>query len=143
MYTLTGNRHEPGRKNLYRDYVDASPEAKAAAAMRKGFLSEEEMRATEPEDEVQRALFRAARSGNAIGTIERLRKTLQRYEEQHLDTMIFVAQAGDRKHDHIMESIERFGKELLPEFKERHETEHRRWREEQLAGVEYPINSTI
>jgi alkanesulfonate monooxygenase SsuD/methylene tetrahydromethanopterin reductase-like flavin-dependent oxidoreductase (luciferase family) len=140
---LTGNRHEPGRKNLYRDYVDASPEAKAAAAMRKGFLSEEEMRAEEPEDEVQRALYRAARSGNAIGTIERLRKTLRRYEEQHLDTMIFVAQAGDRKHDHIMESIERFGKELLPEFKERHETEHRRWRNEQLAGVEYPINSTI
>ena len=36
--------------------------------------------------------------------------------------MIFVAQAGDRKHEHIMESIETFGREVLPEFKERHET---------------------
>jgi hypothetical protein len=72
-----------------------------------------------------------------------VRKNLMRYEEQHLDTVIFVAQAGDRKHEHIMESIERFGKEVLPDFKERHETIHRKWRNEQLAGVEHPINSSI
>ena len=140
---LTGAKHTPGRKNVYRDYVDASPEARAQRRQRRGFLSENEIRAGEPDDEVQRALYRAARSGSAIGSIERLRGTLQRYEEQHLDTMIFVAQAGDRKHEHIMEAIEKFGKELLPEFKERHETVHRAWREEQLRGVEFPINSSI
>ena len=140
---LTGGRHTPGRKNLYRDYVDASPEGRAQRAQRRGFLSEGEIRKQEPKDEVQRALYRAARSGTAIGSIERLRKTLKRYEEQHLDTLIFVAQAGDRKHEHIMESIERFGKELIPEFAERHEKEHRKWRDEQLQGVEFEINSSV
>ena len=72
-----------------------------------------------------------------------MRANLITYEEQHLDTLIFVAQAGDRKHEHIMESLERFGKEVLPDFKERHETVHRKWREEQLDGVDLPINSSI
>ena len=92
---------------------------------------------------MQRALCRAARSDNAIGTVDSVRETLKLYEDQHLDTMIFVAQAGDRKHEHIMESIQEFGTKVLPEFKERHETVHRSWRDEQLAGVEFPINSSI
>jgi hypothetical protein len=32
---------------------------------------------------------------------------------------------------------------VMPEFKERHETEHRPWRRQQLAGVEHPVNSSI
>lgn len=141
----TGGRHTPGRRNIYRDYVNASSEAEAVVATqtRQGFLTDREIAAGEPQDEVQKALYRAARSGNAIGTTKRLRETLKRYEDQHLDTMIFVAQAGDRRHEHIMESIETFGKELLPEFKERHEQVHRAWRAEQLRGVDFPINSSI
>jgi alkanesulfonate monooxygenase SsuD/methylene tetrahydromethanopterin reductase-like flavin-dependent oxidoreductase (luciferase family) len=140
----TGSKHPPGAVNLYRAYKDASSEGEAQERVQRGgFLTEEELRRGEPQDEVQRALFRAARSGNAIGTSKRLRETLRKYEEQHLDVMIFVAQAGDRQHEHIMESIETFGRELLPEFKERHETEHRRWRERQLAGIEFPVNSSI
>jgi alkanesulfonate monooxygenase SsuD/methylene tetrahydromethanopterin reductase-like flavin-dependent oxidoreductase (luciferase family) len=140
----TGGKHQPGTQNLYRQYRDSSEEGEAEARVaRSGFLTETEIREDEPEDEVQRALYRAARTGNAIGTLDRVRETLKRYEEQHLDTMIFVAQAGDRKHEHIMESIQEFGTKVLPEFKERHETVHRKWREEQLAGVEFPINSSI
>ena len=108
-----------------------------------GFVEEAELRRTEPGEEVQRALYRAARAQGSIGTVERVREHLKRYEEQHLDVLIFVAQSGDRKHEHIMESIERFGKEVLPEFKDRHETVHRKWRSEQLAGVEFPIHSSI
>lgn len=140
----TGGKHQPGTQNLYRQYRDTSDEGAAEArAARSGFLTEAQIREGEPQDEVQRALYRAARSGNAIGTVDTVRETLKKYEEQHLDTMIFVAQAGDRKHEHIMESIQEFGTKVLPEFKERHETEHRKWREEQLAGVEFPINSSI
>ncbi len=94
-------------------------------------------------DEVQKALYRAARSGNAIGTTESLRKALAKYDEKHLDVMIFVAQCGDRKHEHIMESIETFGKELLPEFKERHERDQNAWRADQLKGVDAVINSSV
>ena len=75
--------------------------------------------------------------------MDRVREMLLTYEENNLDVMIFVAQCGDRKHEHIMESIELFGKEILPEFKERHETNHKAWREEQLATVDFPINSSI
>ena len=92
---------------------------------------------------MQRALNRAARSGTAVGTVERVRKMLTTYEANHLDVMIFVAQCGDRKHEHIMESIELFGKEIRPEFKERHERDHKAWRTEQLAPVDFPINSSI
>jgi alkanesulfonate monooxygenase SsuD/methylene tetrahydromethanopterin reductase-like flavin-dependent oxidoreductase (luciferase family) len=137
---ITGGRHQPGKTNVYRRYRDTAPEARA---MQRGFVDEAEIRRSEPGEEVQRALYRAARTSGSIGTLDRVRKNLMRYEEQHLDTVIFVAQAGDRKHEHIMESIERFGKEVLPDFKERHETIHRKWRNEQLAGVEHPINSSI
>ena len=57
--------------------------------------------------------------------------------------MLFIAQAGSRKHEDIMESIELFGKEVLPDFKERHETEHRPWRERQLQTFQFDVNSSI
>ena len=140
----TGGKHQPGTQNLYKQYRDSSSEGEAEVqAARGGFLTETQIREGEPEEEVQRALCRAARSDNAIGTVDSVRETLKLYEDQHLDTMIFVAQAGDRKHEHIMESIQEFGTKVLPEFKERHETVHRSWRDEQLAGVEFPINSSI
>ncbi len=41
-----------------------------------------------------------------------------------------------------MESLELFAKEVMPEFKERHR-EHQKWREQQLDGVKFPVNSTI
>ncbi len=96
----------------------------------------------EPEDEVQRALWRAAQRGGCIGTPDFIRDTLRKYEDAHLDTMIFVAQSGARKHEDVMESIQRFGTQVLPEFKERHK-DHQKWRDEQLAGVEFEINSSI
>ncbi len=138
----SGGRHQPGEKNIYDDFLKQNERDNTMSA-RTGFIKEDEIRKGEPEDEVQRALYRAARSGTAVGTPDRVRETLKTYEDNHLDVMIFVAQCGDREHDHIMESIELFGKELLPEFKERHEAEHGKWRAEQLAGIDYPVNSSI
>ena len=138
-----GGRHQPGGSNVYRDFLNRSEETSTVQAQRGGFLTAAEIASGEPNDEIQKALYRAARSGNAIGTTETLRRTLLKYEAQNLDVMIFVAQCGDRKHEHIMESIERFGKELLPEFKERHETKHKAWRADQLKGVDAVINSSV
>ena len=141
----TGPNHEPGKVNIYRKFKDTPEEERMGmfGGRGRGFggfgggAAEEE-----PEDEVQRALWRAAKRGGCIGTPDFIRETLVKYEAAHLDTMIFVAQSGARKHEDVMESIERFGKQVLPEFKERHK-EHQKWREEQLQGVEYPINSSI
>jgi alkanesulfonate monooxygenase SsuD/methylene tetrahydromethanopterin reductase-like flavin-dependent oxidoreductase (luciferase family)/putative sterol carrier protein len=55
----------------------------------------------------------------AIGTPDQIAELLHRYEEVGVDQAIFVMQAGDNKHEHICESIELFGKEVLPEFAER------------------------
>ncbi len=57
----------------------------------------------------------------AIGTPDQVRQYLRRYEEAGVDQVIFVLQAGRNRHEHIMESIELFGREVLPEFLERDE----------------------
>jgi isopentenyl diphosphate isomerase/L-lactate dehydrogenase-like FMN-dependent dehydrogenase len=57
----------------------------------------------------------------AVGTPEQVREYLRRYEEAGVDQVIFTAQAGKNRHEHIMESLELFGREVLPEFMEREE----------------------
>ncbi len=57
----------------------------------------------------------------AVGTPDQIREFLRRYEEAGVDQVIFVSQAGKNKHEDIMESLELFGREVLPEFMEREE----------------------
>jgi alkanesulfonate monooxygenase SsuD/methylene tetrahydromethanopterin reductase-like flavin-dependent oxidoreductase (luciferase family) len=57
----------------------------------------------------------------AVGTPDQLSEFLRRYEDAGVDQLIFVMQAGHNRHEHIMESIELFGTEVLPEFIERDE----------------------
>ncbi len=143
---ITGAAHQPGRTNIYRRFKDTPDDERMAMfGLRRrlgGFGAGGGDSEEEPEDEVQRALWRAAKRGGCIGTPEFVRDTLRKYEAAHLDTMIFVAQSGARKHEDVMDSLYRFGKEVLPEFADRHE-QHQKWRDQQLAGVEYPVNSSI
>ncbi len=55
----------------------------------------------------------------AVGTPDQIREFLRRYEDANIDQVIFVSQAGRNRHEHIMESLELFGRTVLPEFKER------------------------
>jgi alkanesulfonate monooxygenase SsuD/methylene tetrahydromethanopterin reductase-like flavin-dependent oxidoreductase (luciferase family) len=57
----------------------------------------------------------------AVGTPDQIREFLLRYEEAGVDQVIFVSQAGRNRHEDIMESLELFGREVLPEFLERDE----------------------
>ena len=142
-YSPFGAAHQPAQVNLYRQFIEAPPERRWGP-FGEGFRGFGGFRTSneEPKDQVARALWRAAQRGGCIGNPEFIRETLQKYEAAHLDLMIFVAQCGARKHEEVMDSIYRVGTEVLPEFKERHE-QHQRWRRQQLAGVEYPINSSI
>jgi hypothetical protein len=54
-----------------------------------------------------------------IGTPDQAREYLRRYEEAGVDQVIFILQAGRNRHEDIMESLELFGREVLPEFAER------------------------
>lgn len=57
----------------------------------------------------------------AIGTPDQVREYLRRYEACGVDQVILASTAGKNRHEHIMESLELFATEVLPEFKEREE----------------------
>jgi alkanesulfonate monooxygenase SsuD/methylene tetrahydromethanopterin reductase-like flavin-dependent oxidoreductase (luciferase family)/putative sterol carrier protein len=52
----------------------------------------------------------------AIGTPDQLTELIARYRDVGVDQVIFVSQAGPNKHEHICESLELFGKKVLPKF---------------------------
>jgi alkanesulfonate monooxygenase SsuD/methylene tetrahydromethanopterin reductase-like flavin-dependent oxidoreductase (luciferase family) len=52
----------------------------------------------------------------AVGTPEQVYELCARYEAAGVDQVIFVLQAGKNRHEHICESIELFGSEVVPRF---------------------------
>jgi len=142
---FTGGNHKPGQTNIYKQFIESPPEQRWGP-FGEGFRGfggfGSNLSGEEPEDEVTRALWRAAQRGGCIGTPEFIKDTLRKYEASHLDLMIFVAQCGARKHEDVMDSIHRTGTQVIPEFKERH-AQHQEWRAQQLEGVPYPVNSSI
>jgi alkanesulfonate monooxygenase SsuD/methylene tetrahydromethanopterin reductase-like flavin-dependent oxidoreductase (luciferase family) len=103
--------HVPGKTDVWQQYVKRRSEL--------GY-SPEVVLAVE-----QERLGAKVASGDttglrgATGTPEQLREYCKRFEDAGVDELIFVMQAGNNKHEDICESIELFGKEVLPEFKER------------------------
>src|SRR5207247_6141129 len=55
----------------------------------------------------------------AVGTPDQIRDYLRRYEDYGVDQVILASQTGRNRHEHVMESLELFGREVLPEFAER------------------------
>ncbi len=104
--------HRPGRTDVWAEYTERrasqgfDPEAVARA------VREERLGAKIADGD-------ATGLRGCIGTPEQARQYLRRYEEAGVDQVIFVLQAGRNRHEHIMESLELFGREVLPEFAER------------------------
>jgi alkanesulfonate monooxygenase SsuD/methylene tetrahydromethanopterin reductase-like flavin-dependent oxidoreductase (luciferase family)/putative sterol carrier protein len=55
----------------------------------------------------------------AVGTPAQIRDLIERYEQAGVDQVIFVSQAGRNRHEHICESLELFGRDVLPRFAEK------------------------
>ncbi len=70
----------------------------------------------------------------AIGTPDQVRDFLRRYEAAGCDQVILFSQVGRTRHEDICESLELFGREVLPEFAER-DDEARAKKDERLAPV--------
>ena len=70
----------------------------------------------------------------AIGTPAQVRDLCRRYEAAGVDQVIFVLQAGRNRHDHICESLELFGAEVLPDFAAEADAADAA-RDERLAGA--------
>jgi alkanesulfonate monooxygenase SsuD/methylene tetrahydromethanopterin reductase-like flavin-dependent oxidoreductase (luciferase family) len=110
-------RHAPGATDVWSEFQHRraehgfSPEAVQAASQ-----NGERLGAKIVEEGDGSAGLRGA-----IGTPDQVREYLRRYEECGVDQVIFTSQAGKNRHEHIMESLELFGREVLPEFKERDE----------------------
>jgi alkanesulfonate monooxygenase SsuD/methylene tetrahydromethanopterin reductase-like flavin-dependent oxidoreductase (luciferase family) len=56
---------------------------------------------------------------DCVGNPDRVRNQLREFESVGIDQVICLSQAGKIPHELLCESIELFGKEVLPEFKER------------------------
>jgi len=54
----------------------------------------------------------------AIGTPAQVQGLLKRYEQAGVDQVIFVAQSGNNRHEHVCESLELFARSVLPHFAE-------------------------
>ncbi|MHB2018386.1 MAG: LLM class flavin-dependent oxidoreductase [Candidatus Xenobia bacterium] len=54
-----------------------------------------------------------------VDTPDEIRKRLMVQEQAGIDQVICIMQAGRNRHEHIMESLELLGTQVLPDFKER------------------------
>jgi alkanesulfonate monooxygenase SsuD/methylene tetrahydromethanopterin reductase-like flavin-dependent oxidoreductase (luciferase family) len=57
----------------------------------------------------------------AVGSVEQVRNYLKAYEAVGVDEVMFNAQHGRTRHEDIMESLELFGREIMPELRDRDE----------------------
>ncbi len=71
--------------------------------------------------------------GGLVGSPETLRAKLRKFEQSHVDQVIFLNQAGRNTHEDICASLELFAREVMPEFHAR-EPEHQKWKQAVLAG---------
>ena len=126
--------HQPGRTDVWAEYREQrtrqgyAPEA-VEAAMTEGERLGAQI--------VKQEGFFGLRG--AIGTPDQIREYLRRYEDAGVDQVILCSQSGHNQHEHIMESLELFGREVLPEFIERDE----RLQREKAARLEPVIESAM
>jgi len=76
---------------------------------------------------------KAVYSSGLIGTPDQILRQLDDFERSGVDQVILLNQAGKNSHEDIMESLELFGKEVMPEFHAR-EPAHQEWKQKVLSG---------
>lgn len=121
-------RHRPGVTDVWSEY--------RARRAEHGFDPEEVAAAAANQDRLGAKVVQDGLGGlrGAIGTPAQLRDFLLRYEEAGVDQVILCSQAGRNRHEHIMESLELLGREVLPAIRERDEAAQRA-KEQRLAPI--------
>jgi alkanesulfonate monooxygenase SsuD/methylene tetrahydromethanopterin reductase-like flavin-dependent oxidoreductase (luciferase family) len=121
-------RHQPAVTNVWEEFQKRRAEH--------GYDPEAVIAASQNQDRLGAKVVDQGIGGlrGAVGTPAQIREYLQRYEDCGVDQVIFCFQAGKNRHEHIMEALELFGREVLPEFKEREEKTARD-KEQRLAPV--------
>lgn len=88
--------HVPGRTNLWEEF---------------------KKRPASSNEKMERERKKAGMRG--IGSPKQLIGNFRALEDAGVDQLIFLQQSGNYSHEHICKSMELFGKEVLPQFKER------------------------
>ncbi|MFF8384922.1 LLM class flavin-dependent oxidoreductase [Streptomyces kanasensis] len=102
-------RHRPGSSDLWQQFQETRAEH---GLTRDPVAALGEPRT--PEDEARLAQIASLRQG--IGTPEQLTDLVRRYEAAGVDQVIFAAQLGRTRHEHVCESLRTFAGEVMPEF---------------------------
>ena len=105
-------RHRPGTTDVWAEYQQRRADAGYDPAA---------LRATDSLTAKSGAADGAGALRGAVGTPAQVREYLRRYEDYGVDQVILASQTGKNRHEHVMESLELFGREVLPEFIERDE----------------------
>jgi alkanesulfonate monooxygenase SsuD/methylene tetrahydromethanopterin reductase-like flavin-dependent oxidoreductase (luciferase family) len=121
-------RHRPGRTDVWDEYQQRRAE--------KGYDPGAVAAAAADGERLGAQVVQEGISGlrGAMGTPAQIREYLRRYEECGVDQVILSSQAGKNRHEHVMESLELFAREVLPEFAERDERAQRE-KAERLAPI--------
>jgi alkanesulfonate monooxygenase SsuD/methylene tetrahydromethanopterin reductase-like flavin-dependent oxidoreductase (luciferase family)/putative sterol carrier protein len=117
--------HRPGRTNIYEEFEQRRDEVGFARSV---------IRAEDAPLGVRVLQQGLGSLRGAIGTPDQIRDLCRRYAVAGVDQVIFVLQAGRNRHEHICESLETFGAEVLPEFATTAD-EVDRERDAELAGA--------
>jgi alkanesulfonate monooxygenase SsuD/methylene tetrahydromethanopterin reductase-like flavin-dependent oxidoreductase (luciferase family) len=119
--------HRPGVTDVYADFE----RNREALGLGRGMAKAEGrdlsiVKSTPAEEELERKVpflqpgaLQALRG--AVGSVGQVRRYLQAYEDVGVDQVMFNTQIGKTRHEDIMESLELFGREVLPEIMDRDE----------------------
>jgi alkanesulfonate monooxygenase SsuD/methylene tetrahydromethanopterin reductase-like flavin-dependent oxidoreductase (luciferase family) len=109
-YYVFGTQH-PGKTDIWEAFVNSKSTGFGDTGSK---LSKQELGDEKATEKAGEDLLRGA-----IGTPARIREVLTRYEAAGVDQVIFLAQAGRTRHEHICESLELLARTVMPEFVER------------------------
>jgi alkanesulfonate monooxygenase SsuD/methylene tetrahydromethanopterin reductase-like flavin-dependent oxidoreductase (luciferase family) len=121
-------KHHPGRTDVWADYQQRRAERgydPAAVGVAEGHGDRLGAKAVEEGVSGLRG---------AMGTPDQVRDYLRRYEQCGVDQVILALTAGKNRHEHIMESLELFAREVMPEFVDR-ETEAQAAKQQRMAPI--------
>ena len=106
-------KHRPAITNVWSEY-----EERRSAA---GYSPEAVIQAAKNPERLGAKVVDGGIAGlrGAVGTPDQIRDFIRRYDQCGVDQVIFVSQAGNNRHEHIMESMELFASQVMPEFAEK------------------------
>ncbi len=100
-------QHAPGRTDVWAEFLERRDEVGFARHV---------VRAEDAPLGIKVLQHGIGSLRGAIGTPAQIHDLLSRYQAAGVDQVVFVMQTGRSKHEHICESLEIFGREVLPAF---------------------------